>query len=219
MKIGLVCTQFTRNIEVLEQIFLEHPGLSVHRIWYAEPVLQDFDCLIISSGLAFPLDIPGSLARLRNSLAEYAAKDGLIAGFGGGFALLLQCGLLPGRLVENASGQHICCMQHVLIRSTGCPGLTLFDKQQLCVFPISHAAGAYEADPDAAPRVVFQYCDAEQNVHRGTSPDGSQAGTAGICSENGRVLGTQLRPDLGYFRETQNADSRLFFKALCEMIS
>ncbi len=220
MKIGLVCTPYTHNMDVLECIIQEHLGIPSGLVWYTEPARLEYDCLVFAGGIPFNPELPGSLARLQNALKEYALKDGLIVGLGAGFSFLLQCGILPGRLVENASGRHICRMQHVVVQSNGCPGVNLFTVKQMYEFPVSHAFGNYQPDqnPGKSGRVVFQYSDAGQNIHRRTSPDGSWNNVAGICSENGRIIGTQLRPDLGFFMEFKGESSRLFFKALGEMI-
>jgi len=67
--------------------------------------------------------------------------------------------------------------------------------------PVSHGEGNYFAPPDLLARieergqVVFRYTDASGVPAPGANPNGSIHNIAGICNEQGNVVGLMPHPD------------------------
>ena len=65
--------------------------------------------------------------------------------------------------------------------------------------PIAHFEGAYESkDPEflmESERIVFRYCDSKGNINPRSNPNGSLLNIAGICNDNGMILGLMPHPE------------------------
>ena len=138
----------------------------------------------------------GAIARFSPVMAELipAARAGLpVLGICNGFQILCEAHLLPGALTRNAKRR---VHPHRRAAGSGKHG-DVVDRRlpagaQLTV-PLKSGEGAYAADEatldelERAGRVVVRYV--------GEAPNGAARDIAGICSEEGNVVGLMPHPE------------------------
>ena len=67
--------------------------------------------------------------------------------------------------------------------------------------PISHGEGRYYAEPDVlrqlrdGGQIVFRYCDLDGEILPEASPNGALQNIAGVCNQQGNVLGMMPHPE------------------------
>ena len=165
-------------------------------LWHADPSLKNVDAVVIPGGFAHGDYLRcGAIARfspVMESVAAFALNGGPVLGICNGFQVLTEAGLLPGALQKNVGMKFLCSMQQIEFVSTENilgEGSTVGD----CIkIPINHFEGNYVCPPEALAeleaqgRIVFRYTD---------NPNGSTRDIAGICNENGNVVGMMPHPE------------------------
>jgi phosphoribosylformylglycinamidine synthase I len=141
----------------------------------------------LGAGRMLALDLVAGLAA---PLARFVASGRPLIGICNGFQVLARAGLLPGALGHNAGGRFDCRWVELDAEpSSRCIWTAGITNPIHC--PIAHGEGRYvHPDPDglaAAGLVALRY--------RGTNPNGSVAGIAGICDPTGVVLGLMPHPE------------------------
>ena len=165
-------------------------------LWHADPSLKSVDAVVIPGGFAHGDYLRcGAIARfspVMESVAAFALNGGPVLGICNGFQVLTEAGLLPGALQKNVGMKFLCSMQQIEFVSTENilgAGSTVGD----CIkIPINHFEGNYVCPPEALAeleaqgQIVFRYTD---------NPNGSARDIAGVCSENGNVVGMMPHPE------------------------
>jgi phosphoribosylformylglycinamidine synthase len=123
-----------------------------------------------------------------------AARAGLpVLGICNGFQILCEAHLLPGALTRNAGLRFVRRDVRVRIENTRTPWTRGYAAGQEIVVPLKSGEGAFVADPaalaeiEAAGQVIARYA--------GINPNGSAADVAGICSDQGNVVGLMPHPE------------------------
>ena len=95
-------------------------GQETVRLWHKDPDLTGFglgDCIVLPGGFSFGDYLrAGAIARfspIMQSVANFAARGGLVFGICNGFQILCEAGLLPGVLLRNEGEQFICKNVHI----------------------------------------------------------------------------------------------------------
>ena len=80
-------------------------GASVNFVWHKETNLQNYDTIIIPGGFSYGDYLrAGAIARfspIMKSVVQESKKGKKIIGICNGFQILIECGLLPGALLNN----------------------------------------------------------------------------------------------------------------------
>jgi phosphoribosylformylglycinamidine synthase I len=145
----------------------------------------------LGAGRMLALDLTAADGgRLGERLRSFVASGRPVVGICNGFQVLTRTGLLPGALGHNAGGRFDCRWVELDAEpSSRCIWTAGITNPIHC--PIAHGEGRYvHPDPDglaAAGLVALRY--------RGTNPNGSVAGIAGICDPTGVVLGLMPHPE------------------------
>lgn len=173
-------------------------------IWHQETQMDAQDLVILPGGFSFGDYLRcGALAARSpaiEAMLDHAARGGAVLGVCNGFQILLETGLLPGVLVKNEALNFVCreTTLEVVENNTSIFTAGLAAGQQL-VIPVAHNEGNYFADDEALQRlndngqVVLRYKD---GAHPGPgNPNGAAQDIAGICSENGRIMGMMPHPE------------------------
>ena len=142
-----------------------------------------------------------------------------------GFQILTEIGLLPGALVRNRDLHYICDRVSMKIERTNLPWTQGYSKGQIITLPIAHGEGCYYAAPDTLKaledndQVLFRYCDASGQVSEANSPNGSLNNIAGICNQQGNVLGMMPHPERAADAALGNTDGLALFAGLLKEVA
>ncbi len=165
-------------------------------VWHGERSLAGYDAVVLPGGFAHGDYLrPGALARfspVMDALAKYAADGGPVVGICNGFQVLTEAGLLPGALQKNRGLRFLCttvgvrvCTARTVLTGETAPGTEL-------ELPINHFEGNFTCDAAtlerlrAEDRVVLRYT---------ANPNGSIDDIAGVCNEEGNVVGLMPHPE------------------------
>jgi phosphoribosylformylglycinamidine synthase len=136
-----------------------------------------------------------------NSVIKFAGKGGLVIGICNGFQVLMEASLLPGAMMRNKSLKFICKNITVKVENSSTPFTGNLKDGELLTIPIAHADGNYFADQKTLNKlkenkqIVFKYTSPDGEVSDDANPNGSCLNIAGICNEEGNVLGMMPHPE------------------------
>lgn len=193
----------------------EAETLHVARLLEAPDQLGRFGALTLPGGFSYGDDLGAGrilatrLGELRDHLAAFRDRGGLILGICNGFQVLVKAGLLPGgdgpapaTVTHNAHGRFEC--RWVRLKPT--PGRTPFlPDHEVMELPVAHGEGRFlSADGEAElgrlderGQLVLSYCDDQGRPTQlfPANPNGSPRAIAGLCDPTGRVFGLMPHPE------------------------
>lgn len=174
-------------------------------VWHKEKDLADYDVIILPGGFSYGDYLrAGSIARfspVMKAVEKFARNRGLVLGICNGFQVLLESGLLPGAMLRNRSLKFICKDVFLRVDNINTPFTLNYFENQVIKMPIAHADGNYYADEETLSRlkknnqIVFRYCGYDGTIDDETNPNGSVWNIAGICNEEGNILGLMPHPE------------------------
>lgn len=202
----------------LIHILQVHFGMNVREVWYKEAAYADIDALFIGGG--FPCRQDGDFQRCLDGspalqyLEQFIADGRYVIGFGNGFGLLCEAGLLPGALEVNAGGRYIC--RQVFITPDNNTNMITEGLGRERVFrnPIATNYGRYVASESDLVRmrhegqIVFRYCDYEGRITEAVNDTGSTDNIAGVCNRRKTVFGMIPQPERAVTEFRREADGR-----------
>lgn len=214
MKTAVVCFPGSNceldTIRAVETLTGTAPELA----WHKDPLPAGTDLVLLPGGFSFGDYLRvGAIARfspVMQSIADHAKKGGLVFGICNGFQILLEAGLLPGAMMRNTSIHFVCKWTHLKTERKDLPFTT--GVPDVVKIPVAHATGNYYIDEEGLARlkdngqIVFRYCDSEGNITPEASPNGSTYNIAGICNEQGNVLGMMPHPERAICQELGSDD-------------
>lgn len=199
-------------------------GQSVEMIWHKETDLKNPDCVIVPGGFSYGDYLrTGAIARfspVMKSVADFAAKGGLVFGICNGFQILCEAGLLPGVLIRNKSLKFICKNVYLKVEDTNSPFTNACPKDKALKIPIAHGEGNYFIDPGGLQKlkdnrqILARYCDAQGKLTEEANPNGSLENIAGICNEKRNVFGMMPHPDRSGEDILGSHDGQYFWKSI-----
>ncbi|MDT2527011.1 phosphoribosylformylglycinamidine synthase subunit PurQ [Lactococcus petauri] len=165
-------------------------------VWHEEKSLAGFDGVLIPGGFSYGDYLRcGAIASFSNVMPEIkrlAAEGKPVFGTCNGFQILIEAGLLPGALIQNDSLKFISKWQNLKVNNNS-KFTTVFSKDEVISLPIAHGEGKYIADEQTLAdlknngQIVFTYANG--------NPNGSALDIAGICNQEGNVLGMMPHPE------------------------
>ncbi|MEU2347087.1 phosphoribosylformylglycinamidine synthase subunit PurQ [Modestobacter sp. NPDC049651] len=166
-------------------------------LWHADHDLKDVDAVVLPGGFSYGDYLRAGAIAARSPLMQdvvAAARGGLpVLGICNGFQVLCEAGLLPGALTRNGH-LHFRNRDQVLgVERADTAWTSSYATGQRITIPVKNGEGRYvaaDADLDRLEgegRVVVRYLDG--------NPNGSSRDIAGVCSEDGRVVGLMPHPE------------------------
>ena len=192
-------------------------GIETARPWHRDTELPpDTELVVLPGGFSYGDALrSGALARFSPIMAavrRHAEAGGLVLGICNGFQVLLEAGLLPGAMLQNASRTFVCREVLLSVTGTGGPFLSGYRAGQLLRIPVAHHEGRYFADDatlralEAEGRIAFRYAE-------GHNPNGSRQDVAGVMSEKRNVLGMMPHPERAAEPLLGSSDGRALFES------
>lgn len=200
--------------------------LDTHWIWHKDEALNSFDFIVLPGGFSYGDYLrPGAIARfspIMKSVIDYANQGGRVLGICNGFQILVESGLLPGVLMDNAGQRFICKDLTLRVENGDTPFTSQCKAGDVLQIPINHGQGRYFTDNDTLQRmkdngqVLFRYCDAAGKTSDEANPNGSLDHIAGIANEAKNVMGMMPHPERCADPLWPNVDGQMIFKSLIE---
>lgn len=176
---------------------IEIAGGTAVPLWHSEKSLSAVDAVVLPGGFSFGDYLRcGAISRFSPIMGKLidAAKGGLpVLGICNGFQILCESHLLPGALTRNNHLHFICRDQKIRIENNSSFWTSDYALGEEIIVPLKNGEGCFVADQftldqlEAENRVIARY--AELN------PNGSRRDIAGICNENGNIVGLMPHPE------------------------
>ncbi len=208
MKVSIVVFPGTNCDHDAEHVFGTQLGCEVNPVWHRSTDLGGADLVVLPGGFSYGDYLrTGALAKLSpvmSAVKKFAHGGGRVVGICNGFQILCESGLLPGALLENVGRVFLSQFVHLKItsqRSFFTKGVTI---GTVVTCPIAHFQGNYFADPETLleleknDRIVVRYCSERGEIdhsNRSINVNGSCLSIAGVCSEDGNVVGMMPHPE------------------------
>jgi phosphoribosylformylglycinamidine synthase subunit PurQ / glutaminase len=166
-------------------------------LWHGERDLRGVDAVVLPGGFSYGDYLRcGAIARFAPVMAELvpAARAGLpVLGICNGFQVLCEAHLLPGALTRNSGLRFISREVRVRMENASTRWTGDYAPGQEVTLVLKSGEGAYVADAATLRRIEER----GQVVARyaGANPNGSTSGIAGVCSEDGGIVGLMPHPE------------------------
>jgi len=218
MKIGVLKYPGGHGDTELMQVFIKHFDSAVREVWYKESSYSDIGALFIGGG--FPcfrgksgnscLDASPAL----RYLPEFVSEGNHVLGFGNGFQLLCEAGLLPGALQRNVSGKFISKQVYIKAENHSNRLTSGLHPQHVLKIPLATEYGMYTAgekelyDMRLKEQILFRYCDNEGRISEAVNITGSTDNIAGVCNTKKNVFGMIPQPERALTDFWQDSDGK-----------
>ena len=166
-------------------------------IWHKSKDLQGSDVIVIPGGFSYGDYLrSGAIARfspVMDEVKSFADAGGGVIGICNGFQILTECDLLPGALLPNNTLRFESRWVDIETISTRTPFTKNLNKGQILHVPIAHNEGRYYIDNMKLDKLISN----DQIVFRyqSANPNGSINDIAGICNEDGNIVGMMPHPE------------------------
>jgi len=196
-------------------------GHEAEFLWHKDSHVGECDCLVLPGGFSYGDYLrSGAIAKfspIMKDVIRFANDGGMVLGICNGFQVLLESKLLPGALRRNASMHFMCKDVFLRVENAGTPFSCHYSSGEVIRVPIAHMDGNYYVDDKTLEQmkqnkqIVFRYSDKEGKLDK--NPNGSIESIAGICSENGNVLGLMPHPERCAEKILGNSDGYGMFQS------
>ncbi len=224
MRFGVVIFPGTWSDMDFHHVVSEVLHQSVEYLWHRDTDLSHFDCLILPGGFSYGDYLRAGAVAGRSpvvaALPDFVARGGLVLGSCNGFQVLCEAGLLPGTLLRNECLQFRCQVTHVVVEQTETPFTRGLRRGQVLKMPIAHGEGRYHADAPTLRtlkdqnQIVFRYATEAGEVTAAANPNGSLGNIAGVCNEDGTIVGLMPHPERASEASVGGTDGLLLFHSL-----
>ena len=176
---------------------VEIAGGDAISLWHADDSLQSVDAVVLPGGFSYGDYLRcGAISRFAPVMEKLiaAARSGLpVLGICNGFQILCESHLLPGALTRNDHLSFICRDQKIRIENNTSAWTSDFAVGEEIVVPLKNGEGCFVADDktldllESEGRIIARYLD--------LNPNGSRRDIAGICNEQGNIVGIMPHPE------------------------
>lgn len=198
-------------------------------LWHKTPSLDGADIVILPGGFSYGDHLrAGAIARfspIMQSVIAFARSGGPVVGICNGFQILCEAHLLPGALIRNAGLRFRHRDVFLRVERTDTVLTNQASEGQILRMPVAHGEGQFVADEDTLARlesegrVVFRYVDAGGRTGTGGNPNGSLNDIAGICNDDGNVVGLMPHPERAVSDLLGGTDGLTLFRSLGALVA
>jgi phosphoribosylformylglycinamidine synthase len=199
---------------VLTDVF----NLDAQYFWHEKGLPKNIDAVILPGGFSYGDRLRAGVIAAHSPVikdVQKMAEKGIpVLGVCNGFQILVESGLLPGVLLKNNSLNFMCEWTNLIVENNKTPFTSQFKLNQNIPIPIANGEGRYFADDETLKKlkknnqIVFRY---DQVIN------GSSDRIAGVCNEDGNVVGMMPHPERAVESEINpidNKPSSLIFESL-----
>ena len=205
------------NCEMDAVAAVERLGGDGRLLWHANDHVAGVDAVIVPGGFAHGDYLrPGAIARfspIMGAITQFIADGGPVIGICNGFQVLTEAGLLPGALQKNSGLKFLCQPTVLRVDSTDSVLTRRATIGAELSVPINHFEGNYTCDVETLARlrdedrIVLRYVD---------NPNGSLDDIAGVCNEEGNVVGLMPHPERACDELLGSADGAALIASLLD---
>jgi phosphoribosylformylglycinamidine synthase I len=204
-KIGVITFPGSNGDQDSFDAFALNLGVPTRMIDYRETDLSGLAAVVLPGGFSYGDHLRcGAIARFApvlDPLKSFAEAGGPVLGLCNGFQVLTEAHLLPGALLRNDSLQFHCRWVDICVETTRTAWTHEVSVGQVLTLPVAHGEGAFFADDatldelEANGQVVFRYCEPNGAISVDANFNGSARSIAGVCNEQGNVVGMMPHPE------------------------
>ena len=197
-------------------------NIQVEMVWHGERSLPKVDLVAVPGGFSYGDRLRAGVIAANSPVIDDVKKlasDGIpILGVCNGFQILVESNLLPGVLLKNDSLNFMCQWTNLIVKNNRTPFTNKLTINQKIPIPIANGEGRYYADTQLLHdlkknnQIVFTY---QNHVN------GSTQQIAGVCNEDGNVVGMMPHPERAaeaLINPLDNTSSSLIFESLIHTI-
>ena len=186
--------------------------------WHEKPLPKNIDAVILPGGFSYGdrlrAGVIAAHSPIIKDIKKLAEKGIPILGVCNGFQILVESSLLPGVLLKNDSLNFMCEWTNLIVENNKTPFTNQFTLHEEIPIPIANGEGKYYVDDETLKQLKKK----NQIVFRYTKVvNGSSNRIAGVCNEDGNVVGMMPHPERAVESEinpVDNKPSSLIFESL-----
>ena len=218
MKVGVVVFPGSNCDRDMFHVLTDVFHLDTQFYWHDKGLPKNIDAVILPGGFSYGDRLRAGVIAAHSPIikdVQKMAEKGIpILGVCNGFQILVESGLLPGVLLKNDSLNFMCEWTDLIVENNKTPFTNKFKINQKIPIPIANGEGKYYVDDETLKQlkkknqIVFRYADVV---------NGSLNRIAGVCNEDGNVVGMMPHPERAVESEINPIDSKpssLIFESL-----
>ena len=222
MKVGVVVFPGSNCDRDMHHVLSDVFNLDAQYYWHEKSLPKSIDAVILPGGFSYGDRLRAGVIAAHSPIIKYiqkmAQKRTPILGVCNGFQILVEAGLLPGVLLKNESLNFMCEWTNLIVENNTTPFTNQFKLHDKIPIPIANGEGRYYVDDDMLKKlkkknqIVFRY----DKVINGSSDR-----IAGVCNEDGNVVGMMPHPERAVESEinpVDNKPSSIIFESLLTKI-
>lgn len=204
-------------------------GTAPEMVWHADSTLPDVDLIVLPGGFSYGDYLRcGAMAAktaIMRDVIRQAEAGTHVLGICNGFQILLETGLLPGAMLQNANLKFVCRDVYLRMERNDTAFTRQYENDAVLRIPVAHHEGNYFAPDELLAeledngQVIFRYTDENAVITDHANPNGSLNNIAGITNASGNVLGLMPHPERAVDPLHGGIDGLPLFRSLLESLS